>query len=245
MEIQLGTDVGQRRLNNEDYVGNFVNKAGQPLVLLADGMGGHQAGDIASKKVVEDIGQQWKYSLKMTVEQVQTWLTEQIHFENDRLLKLWEENEALYGMGTTLVALAFIDTKAVLVHVGDSRAYAWTQEDLHLLTEDHSLVNMLLKSGEITEEMAAHHPKRHMLTSTVGMESKIEIETSVQETQQKGFLLCSDGLSNMLTAKEMLACLEKEATPLARVQALLQKANQAGGLDNITVALVDYTGEED
>lgn len=245
MEIQLGTDVGQRRKNNEDYAAYFYNEDGQLLVLLADGMGGHQAGDIASRSVVENLGALWKQTDALNVTQASDWLWAQIQLENKKIVDQWYEDENKYGMGTTIIALVVIRSHVVIAHVGDSRVYLLNEQGIQQITEDHSLINILLKNGEIDEEMAANHPKKNMLTSTVGMEGPMEIETCVHKKNSGYFLLCSDGLSSMLTPEEIYQCVMEEKDLSTAVQRLLLLANDAGGYDNITVALLDCEGKEE
>lgn len=247
MEIQYGTSMGKVRSNNEDYTGYFYNQKMKPLALLADGMGGHNAGDVASKLLVEAIGELWESTDLTDSDTVSHWLEETIQLQNDRIYHLGESYESMSGMGTTIVAVAVLDQQVVIAHVGDSRVYEVVDGTLVQKTDDHSLVNELLKSGGITEEMAENHPKKNYLTRTVGMKGKIEVDTSIIHTHgTEQFLLCSDGLTNMISNDHILQLMTQQAPVGHKVQSLIEAANQAGGRDNITVLIIDLqqTGGE-
>ena len=140
MEIALLTDVGQKRTNNQDYVNHFVNRAGRTMIILADGMGGHRAGNIASEMAVTDLGVAWVDTQIDTVNEVREWFAHYLEIENQKIHQLGRD-EAYKGMGTTLEAVAIIGNQAIYAHIGDSRIGLIRGEEYHQLTSDHSLVN--------------------------------------------------------------------------------------------------------
>ena len=154
MEISLLTDIGQKRSNNQDFVNKFVNKAGVTLVIVADGMGGHRAGNIASDH--------------RELSHIRDWMIAAIDEENRKIYELGQ-NEEYKGMGTTIEVLALVDNAVIFAHVGDSRIALIRNGEYKQLTSDHSLVNALIKAGQLTEEEAAVHPQRNIITqSTIG-----------------------------------------------------------------------------
>lgn len=246
MEIEFQTDIGQKRRNNQDYAGIFYNQAAVPFAVLADGMGGHQAGDIASRTTVEDLGAEWEANQLTDTEAIMDWLTQYIQKENILIYEQGEQDQSLTGMGTTIVAVVPFPQQFLLAHVGDSRCYLYQNKELRQLTEDHSLVNELVKRGEITPEMAINHPHKNVLIRSVGMPGQVEVDTAVHQAQLDDYLLlCSDGLTNMVTDQQIAAILDAEISLTKKVEQLIAQANQAGGRDNITVLLVHYDQPEE
>lgn len=245
MEIQWTTDVGMKRKNNEDAAGVFYNQDKQFLALLADGMGGHQAGDVASHLLVERLGNDWQQTSHFaSIDALKEWMIAQIQRQNDHLVSLGKENEAMQGMGTTLVAATMYQQKMLIFHIGDSRAYLLRDHEFKQLTQDHSLVNELYLSGEITKEMAENHPQKNILTRTVGVPESLKIDTDEIDTQSDDlYLMCSDGLTNMLTDNEIKQILEQDKLLEDRAYFLIRSANQAGGKDNITVVVIQLGDE--
>lgn len=243
MEFYFQSDQGKRRRSNQDYANVFTNQAGKELALLADGMGGHQAGDIASQLTVEEIGNDWKLGEITSSEEAVKWLIQKIQHENKHIYEKGQADEALGGMGTTLEAVAILEGKLTLAHVGDSRIYVLREDRLLLLTEDHSLVHELVKSGEITEEMAAVHPRKNIITRSVGMPGTLEVDVAIHNIcQTDRILMCSDGLTNMVSVEEITKILTQNASLEVASQALIDAANNQGGTDNITVLLIDLGG---
>lgn len=244
MEIQFQTDIGRRRSTNQDYANVFTNQAGIQLAILADGMGGHQAGDVASKMAVNGLGAAWEASEIATNEEVVPWYLEQIQKENTAVYEEGNANLALQGMGTTIVCAALFEELFTLAHVGDSRAYLLSQNLIQQITEDHSLVNELLKSGEITEEMAAVHPQKNILTRSIGVYGTVDVDVSEYTYQADDYLLlCSDGLTNMVSEENILAIVTSDLTLAEKTAELISAANEAGGADNITVLLIHFAEE--
>ena len=173
MDISILTDVGQRRTNNQDYANQYKNKAGKSMIFLADGMGGHRAGNIASEMAVTDLGAAWVSSEIETVNQVREWFANHLEDVNRRIHLAGQDDEHK-GMGTTLEALAFVEGQVIYAHVGDSRIGLIRHGEYRQLTSDHSLVNALLRAGQITEEEAAHHPQRNIITQSIGQKDDLD-----------------------------------------------------------------------
>lgn len=244
MEISLLTDVGQKRTNNQDYANHFVNRAGRPMIILADGMGGHRAGNIASEMAVTDLGAAWVDTQIDSINEVREWFATHIEEESRRIHEVGQ-SEAYQGMGTTLEALAVIGNQAIYAHVGDSRIGLIRGEDYTQLTSDHSLVNALLKAGQLTPEEAARHPQKNIITQSIGQRDEVEPDVGMVSLEEGDYLvLNSDGLSNMISNSEIYDIVTSDNITLdEKAETLIRFANNAGGLDNITVALLHYTEE--
>lgn len=246
MQIEFQTNVGRKRKSNQDTVGVFTNQAGIVLALVADGMGGHLAGDKASQIAVAGIGEVWQGTKLVTLEEIAHWLTEKIQEENDVIYAEGTNNPDMFGMGTTIVAAAFVEQQMLLAHVGDSRAYLITGDTIEQLTDDHSLVNELVKTGEITTEMAENHPKKNILVRSVGVPGEISIDRSIIDLAINDYvLLCSDGLTNMLSDGHIGHIINQERPLFEKVTQLIEDANLAGGTDNITVLLIKITEDRE
>lgn len=246
MEINFQTDVGRKRNTNQDYAGIFENQAGVSLAILADGMGGHQAGDVASQMAVNNLGERWQESSLETSEKAAQWLIKEIQDENEKIYQKGQSQPEYLGMGTTIVSAVLLDQSFVLANIGDSRAYLVRNNQLLQLTEDHSLVNELVKSGEITREMAANHPRKNVLTRSLGMPGMVEVDvTNHLWVPDDYILLCSDGLTNMVSEEDILAELLSEKTVAEKVTTLINQANEAGGADNITVLVIHFDEQKE
>lgn len=240
MKIALKTDIGRKRSNNQDNINKFSNKSGQVLIVLADGMGGHKAGHIASELTVTDLGREWVKTdfTEGNWESIRTWLTETIQAENKKIYEMGQQ-EDYQGMGTTVEAVALIGEHAIFAHVGDSRVGLVRNGRYQLLTSDHSLVNALVKAGQLTEEEAATHPQRNIIIQSIGQENPLVIDVAVQELLPGDYLLInSDGLTNMVTREAIEHTVAGDLSLAEKVASLIDDANAAGGLDNITLALV-------
>ena len=244
MEVYFQSDIGKRRKSNQDYTATFTNQKNQLLALLADGMGGHQAGDIASRQAVEEIGIAWEATTIDDSEKAVQWFLQHIQQTNQRIFEKGQSQPTLSGMGTTLEVVTILDNHLALAHVGDSRIYLFREQRLIALTEDHSLVNALLKSGEITQEMAENHPRKNIITRSLGMPGSLEVDVAIHKIQDHDqLLLCSDGLTNMVSEPKIAQILLEAASLQDASQRLIEEANAKGGLDNITVLLIDVGGE--
>ena len=238
MEISLLTDVGQKRTNNQDYVNLFINRAGRTMIILADGMGGHRAGNIASEMAVTGLGAAWVDTKIDTVNEVREWFAEHLEIENQKIYQLGRD-EAYKGMGTTLEALAIIDNQAIYAHIGDSRIGLIRGEEYHQLTNDHSLVNELLKAGQLTPEEAEAHPQKNIITQSIGQKDEIQPDLGIVSLEPGDYIVInSDGLTNMISGSEIYDIVTSDISLDDKAATLVRFANNAGGLDNITVALI-------
>lgn len=244
MEINFQTDVGQKRNTNQDYTGVFENQTGYKLAILADGMGGHQAGDIASQMAVNNLGESWKESDISTPEKAAQWFIQALQKENSEIYTKGQSKPEYLGMGTTIVGAILLEDSFTLANIGDSRAYLMRNNELLQMTEDHSLVNELVKSGEITREMAANHPRKNVLTRSLGMPNSVEVDVANHQWVAGDYLLlCSDGLTNMVSEEKITDILSADKELQEKVDILISSANEAGGLDNITVLVVYFDGQ--
>lgn len=226
------TDTGRRRLQNEDA---FV--CDPPLYAVADGMGGAQAGEIASRLAVSTLEQ------RDGARRGEETVAELVRAANTRIFQRALDDPALAGMGTTITAM-LVDDRAgtiAVAHVGDSRAYLVRDRALEQLTADHSLVAELVRSGRLTPAEAEQHPHRSVITRALGTEAEVEVDTFTVAMQEGDlFLLCSDGLTAMLADSEIVAILaETDGDPDRAADALVGAANRAGGEDNITVVVLE------
>jgi serine/threonine protein phosphatase PrpC len=239
MRIRVGvqTDIGRSRVRNEDAY--LVN---DPVFAVADGMGGHRGGDVASSLALESLRSAGEGSAAEDFQQ----LVEQIKTANQRVLERGEADRDLRGMGTTLTAILASDGRAHVAHVGDSRAYVLRVGNLQQLTEDHTLVQRMVREGRLTEEEAHTHPQRSIVTRALGVDENIPIdELTLDLKEGDRFLLCTDGLSSMLERDTIQQILQSEPDPQAACDRLVEEANQAGGDDNITVVLLDVVGDDE
>lgn len=244
MEISILTDVGQRRTNNQDYANQYINKAGKSMIFLADGMGGHRAGNIASEMAVTNLGAAWVATEISTINEVREWFAENLEKENQQIHRIGQDEEHK-GMGTTLEAVAIIDDQVLFAHVGDSRIGLVRNGEYHQMTSDHSLVNALLKAGQITEEEAAHHPQRNIITQSIGQKDELQPDFGMVTVEAGDFIVInSDGLTNMISGDEIRDIVVSDLSVEEKAKTLVRFANNAGGLDNITVVLIHFAEED-
>ncbi|WP_010530490.1 Stp1/IreP family PP2C-type Ser/Thr phosphatase [Lentibacillus jeotgali] len=248
MKAYFQTDQGRVRPHNEDDGGVFYNRTGQMLAIIADGMGGHQAGDVASKMATSFVRDKWQQTDDFnSSEASETWLKETLEEANLALLEHAQNNEACAGMGTTVVGVICTDEFIAVAHVGDSRCYKLSGEGFVQITEDHSLVNELVRSGQISEEDAEHHPRKNVLLKALGTETDIAADTqSMKWERENKLLLCSDGLTNKVTDEELSSFIKKDPDLGAVSNDMVELANNRGGEDNISLVIVhhDTTVEE-
>jgi len=234
------TDVGCVRKSNEDSLGLFPE---HHLYIVADGMGGHAAGEVASRMAVDALKAFMDAPPDFQVPQgAEAHLVAAIEQANRTVYKAGMENPALAGMGTTLVALLAKPEAVIVAHVGDSRLYRLRRKDIQQLTQDHSLVNDYVLKGLLTQEAAEHHPQRHVLSRAIGTALEVEVEV-LRSSVRPGdtYLLCSDGLSNKLKPSEIAQCIRAAKGDLKTAgEALIAEAKGNGGEDNITALLVAY-----
>jgi len=212
---------------------------------LADGMGGHRAGNIASEMAVTDLGVAWVDTQIDTVNEVREWFANNLEIENQKIHQLGQD-DAYKGMGTTLEAVAIIGNQAIYAHIGDSRIGLIRGEEYHQLTSDHSLVNELLKAGQLTPEEAASHPQKNIITQSIGQKDEVQPDFGMITLELGDYLLLnSDGLTNMISGSEICDIVTSDIPLADKTATLVRFANNAGGLDNITVALVSMNEEDE
>ncbi|WP_413365420.1 Stp1/IreP family PP2C-type Ser/Thr phosphatase [Lysinibacillus sp. 3P01SB] len=247
MNFTVEIDVGLKRAVNEDRVA-FVERPDQfKLAILADGMGGHNAGDVASEMAIE---QMRKLFLKEegtrfhSLESRKEWLRDAVSQINDEIYRYSLSHEDCQGMGTTLIAVLVHHMDCIISHIGDSRVYHFTNESVTLITRDHSYVNVLLESGQISEEEAQNHPQKNFILKSLGTESSIQPDFYDTKVEEDSYLLiCSDGLSNKLTANEMAAIITLPMPLKEKGEKLVKLANDSGGEDNISLILMTMKEE--
>jgi protein phosphatase len=236
--VGSATDIGRARRRNED---SYLVKA--PLFVVADGMGGHRGGDVASKMAVDIIepaaAEVGSHGLPPLIERIKQ--------ANREVMDRGEADRDLRGMGTTVTAVIADGDRAHVAHIGDSRAYLLRGGTLQQLTEDHTLVQKMVREGRLTEEEAANHPQRSILLRVLGVEDDMPVdELTLDLHPGDRLLLCTDGLTNMLERDQVAEILRNEPDPQRAAEELIEAANRAGGDDNITVIVLDVAeGEPD
>lgn len=242
MNFTVESDIGLKRTINEDRAAFFERADHLKMAILADGMGGHNAGDVASEMAVGGMQSLFLHASKeqlATKELQREWLRDAVSHLNYEIYQYSLSHEGCQGMGTTLIAVLFDEQHACISHVGDSRVYHFTARNVELVTRDHSYVNILVENGEISEEEAQHHPKKNFILKALGTDAVIEpdfYEVAIAEPSY--FLICSDGLSNKLSVDEMAAIVTLPISLAEKGKKLVQLANDSGGEDNISLVLV-------
>lgn len=231
-------DIGKCREINQDYIsvseepiGNLPN-----LFLVADGMGGHKAGDLASEYTVAKVQEAVSKSMQTIPYQI---LKGAFQYANQKLLEKAGESDSYTGMGTTLVAATVKNDAVYVVNVGDSRLYK-IGDKIEQITEDHSLVEEMVRMGEISEEQARNHPDKNIITKAIGVSDTVEpdyFDTDLQKGEC--LLMCSDGLTNMVSDRQIKEIVELRTDLESCAKELIRAANQNGGRDNIAVVLIE------
>ena len=239
------TDAGKVRSHNEDSVTIVKNETGEHLMMVADGMGGHRAGEVASSMVVTHLGARFSaLSTIGTKYDAVNWLNDNINIVNTNILKYTEENPESTGMGTTIVLALLTNDFLIFGNIGDSSGFVLKNEKLHKITKDHTLVNLLVETGEIKPEEAASHPKKNVLMKALGTDTKQVLDIFDVDKNVDAILLCSDGLTNMLTKEQIEKVLnDKDLKIEDRLLKIIKKCNVRGGNDNISIAYLLKEGE--
>lgn len=227
------THVGKVRKNNEDYY--YID--GKGLSVLADGMGGHLAGDVASKSAVDYIRNNFYNIAK--VDDLTVHLRTMVESVNEHIYLLSNSSEQYKDMGTTLI-VAYVDEnkKMFYAHVGDSRLYLYRHGNLRRFTQDHSLVEELLSKGAITEYEARLHPQKNIITRAIGIHNQVQVDVGCEQLELGDmFLICTDGLSNMIDDRQLENMLKHGEALDSLADCLINEANKNGGSDNITVVI--------
>ena len=241
------TDPGKVRDHNEDSVIIVKNNEGNYLMAIADGMGGHSAGEVASSIAISYLGKHFKETfINMTKVNAVNWIRDAVDEINTLIFQHEKTHPESKGMGTTLVLAVLTKEYLLFGNVGDSSGFVIKEDRLHKVTYDHTLVNLLVASGDLTEEEAKYHPKRNVLMKALGSSEKAELDIFDVDTSVDGVLLCSDGLTSMLTREQIEKVLNDEELEIEeQVVKLIRKSNARGGTDNISVAyLSSESGEE-
>lgn len=240
MKVYSKTDTGKKREVNQDsfYAGEFDN--GTVFAVVCDGMGGAKSGNVASERAATVISDYIvkSYSPKMSSVGVENMLRAAVASANTEVYELATQKEEYEGMGTTVVVALVAENLTHIVHVGDSRAYLITSSEIEQLTTDHSIVQAMVNKGEISEEEAKIHPRKNIITRAIGTEPEVMCDYNiVLKPENAVILICTDGLSNHLD-EQILFELVKNTPQEECAQTLIDKANEAGGTDNITAVLV-------
>jgi len=240
------TDVGKVRKNNED---SFITKLydnGLFIAIVADGMGGHAAGEYASSIAIESISSSFDeisdVLISCNARKIKTELKKILNRANSEVASKAKESSELNGMGTTVVMCVIIKDKIYIANVGDSRCYV-IDKTIRQITKDHSLVAELIDAGVITKEQANDHPQRNIITRAIGTDLDVDPDIFVIKLESAiKLLLCSDGLTNMISDNTIFNVLNTEPTCNDAVNSLIDKANKRGGNDNITAVIIEFDG---
>lgn len=240
------TDCGKVRSHNEDSVIIVKNMKDEYLMAVADGMGGHSAGEIASSITISYISKHFKDTfMSLTKQEAIDWLKETVKEINSLIFRYAADHPESKGMGTTLV-VALVTKEYILIgNIGDSSGFVMKDDSLHKVTYDHTLVNLLVTAGELTEEQAVNHPKKNVLMRALGANDPIDIDIFDCDMEISDILLSSDGLTNMLDNKNIEKVLLSDLLIEDKVIKLINKANNRGGTDNISVAYLNLKEGED
>ena len=237
------TDVGKRRSVNQDYVFTSERPVGKlpNLLVVADGMGGHNAGDFASRFVVEDIRNELLISTEQHPEAI---LRKAIEEANRKLIAEARKDVRLEGMGTTLVAATVIEHTLFFANVGDSRLYL-IHDEIRQLSRDHSLVQEMVRLCGLNAEEAKHHPDKNIITRAIGAKEQLEVDFFEYHLQPGDvILMCTDGLSNMVEDEEIFRIVKSSRDVVEAVERLIEEANKNGGNDNIGVVVAEPFSNE-
>ena len=237
MESYFLTDTGRVREHNEDSVTIVKNRSDEYLLAVADGMGGHKAGEVASSIAINHLTKAFNEMEKLgdkadTVK----WIRKEAEEINNEIFEYTASHPESKGMGSTLVLAIYTKEYLLFGNIGDSSGFVIKNDELFKITKDHTLVNLLVKNGELTEEQAKNHPKKNILMRALGANNPIEIDIFDVENEVEGILLSSDGLTSMLNNTQIEKVLLQDGTLEEKVIKLIRKANVRGGTDNISIA---------
>lgn len=241
MFICACSDVGKiRDINQDAYY--YIEDDKLPIFIVADGMGGHKAGEVASNLAISTIIRHYESSKQKILNKemfIPQFLNESVELANDNLIEEASGDDELKGMGTTVTMCLILDNEVYIGHVGDSRAYLLRNGELSQITQDHSLVGELLRIGSITKDEAVNHPKKNIITRALGSNPKINVDVFNRELQNDDkIILCTDGLTNMVTEEKILEILLSSEIPSAVCSTLVNISNEAGGIDNTTIMII-------
>ncbi|MCD7840071.1 MAG: Stp1/IreP family PP2C-type Ser/Thr phosphatase [Erysipelotrichaceae bacterium] len=244
MNIIMRSDVGKVRKVNQDYVRSYQKNNEEALIVLCDGMGGHNAGEIASKTTADDIIDRYQIHDNFSgISEIREWMHEVINHAHQLVRKKGAQSPELEGMGTTIVLVMYVRGQVYISHVGDSRAYVYKDDVLTQLTRDDTFVNVLVDAGTISKDEAYFHPQKNILLQAVGVSDFLNISFISLNLNHDILLICSDGLYNSLFDMQITQVLSQTITLEEKADLLLSQANKFGGNDNIGFALIE--GKED
>ncbi|MDO4996018.1 MAG: Stp1/IreP family PP2C-type Ser/Thr phosphatase [Bacilli bacterium] len=241
------TDAGKVRDHNEDSVIIVKNNEGSQMLAIADGMGGHSAGEVASSIAIGYLGRHFKESfINMSKIDAVNWIRDAVDEINTLIFQHEKSHPESKGMGTTLVMAVLTKDYLLFGNVGDSSGFVVKDDKLHKVTYDHTLVNLLVSAGELTKEEANNHPKKNVLMKALGAALDVDVDIFDCDMDITQILLSSDGLTNMLDKDQIERVLLGEGTVEEKVVKLIKKANNRGGTDNISVAYLvrEEVGED-
>lgn len=234
------TDIGRERDSNQDQAFVYTNNNRDTIGIVCDGMGGHKAGAYASllaaKTVLDCFIDAPSFE---TVESATTWLYDSIMQANNKVKEKSDTEEKFSGMGTTLVISLVLDDTILVANVGDSRAYLYQNDMIEQITEDQTLVNILLKNGKISDEEAVNHPNKHVLMYAIGTMDDPEIDIYELKKQDSTLLLCSDGVYNLVSEAYLKTILESSLPISQKAVSIINDANDNGGYDNMAIVLLE------
>jgi len=235
----LKSDKGTTRESNQDSLVCATNSDGNKIYVLCDGMGGYKGGEIASLKCSTILKDKFMEAKFIDVENAKKWLYDTIMLVNKKIIALSKKNDEISNMGTTLVCLIITKDFRLYASVGDSRIYTYNHKELTQISEDQTFANALLKAGYINEKEAQIHPKKNILVCAIGSHDD-DLDVQISEINgQYNYLLCSDGLYNMVEHKEIFKVINNGEDIENRAQTLINLANEHGGKDNVSVILVE------
>jgi len=244
MEHYYLTDPGKVRDQNEDSVIIVKNHSEEYLMAVADGMGGHSNGEVASSLAITHLANNFKELKSIgTKEDAMLWMRAITNEINALIYKYTEDNPVSVGMGTTLVMAIVTEEFLLFGNIGDSSGFVMRNGQLHKITTDHTLVNLLVQSGELSEKDAKEHPKKNVLMKALGANISAEIDVFDVESDVDGVFLCSDGLTNMLEPEQIAKVLKSDLEISEKLKKLIYKCNNRGGNDNISAAYLIKRGE--
>lgn len=238
------TDIGLRREMNQDYIFSSDLPLGSLscLYLVADGMGGHRAGDLASKLTVETVVNQVSMSVGEDPEDL---LREAFGIANTKIRQTAARHREYYGMGTTLVGCTICGEELLVANIGDSRLYNYTEKEFRQITVDHSLVEEMVRAGTLDRRAARIHPERNVITRAIGADDEVNVDFFRIPLSECGMILmCSDGLSSMIDDGEIESVLSGPKSLEEKAGILVALANRAGGKDNISIILIDTSRDK-
>ena len=231
------TDTGKVRDHNEDSVIIVKDMNNEVLLAVADGMGGHRNGEVASSIAISHIGKRFAdISSVGTKEDAINFIKEIVSEANVLIYKHTSSHPESVGMGTTIVLAILTNNFLLFGNIGDSSGYVIKNDKIHKVTTDHTLVNLLVKSGELTKEEAKEHPRKNVLMKALGATNTVEMDVISIDEEVDGILLCSDGLTNMLTDEQITKVLNENIPIDEKLKKLVIKCNNRGGTDNISIA---------